>query len=75
MSALDIPINIHDQRTQVCFGSVGEVKRFEGTFKEFPVSREEAEEMILQARLKAGWITEADLAAEPEVADQEGAPA
>ena len=40
----------------------GETKRFDGTFKDFPVSREEAEEMILQARLKAGWITEADLA-------------
>jgi N utilization substance protein A len=55
----------------------GEVKRFDGTFKDFPVSREEAEEMILQARLKAGWITEADLAA-PEVAEEgteEGAPA
>jgi N utilization substance protein A len=55
----------------------GEVKRFEGTFKDFPVSREEAEEMILQARLKAGWITEADLA--PPLEDiegaQEGAPA
>ena len=52
----------------------GEVKRFDGTFKEFPVSREEAEEMILQARLKAGWITEADLAPSAEVAE-EGAPA
>jgi N utilization substance protein A len=52
----------------------GEVKRFDGTFKEFPVSREEAEEMILQARLKAGWITEADLAPPAEVAE-EGAPA
>ena len=40
----------------------GETKRFDGTFKDFPVSREEAEEMILAARLKAGWITEADLA-------------
>ena len=39
----------------------GETKRFDGTFKDFPVSREEAEEMIMQARLKAGWITEADL--------------
>ena len=29
ISALDVMINIHDQRTQVCFGSVGEVKRFE----------------------------------------------
>ena len=52
----------------------GEVKRFDGTFKEFLVSREEAEEMILQARLKAGWITEADLAPSAEVAE-EGAPA
>jgi N utilization substance protein A len=54
----------------------GEVKRFEGTFKDFPVSREEAEEMILQARLKAGWITEADLAAGDEApVEEEGAPA
>jgi N utilization substance protein A len=52
----------------------GETKRFDGTFKDFPVSREEAEEMILQARLKAGWITEADLAVADE-AIEEGAPA
>src|SRR6187551_322702 len=54
----------------------GEVKRFDGTFKDFPVSREEAEEMILQARIKAGWITEADLAAPAdEEGTAEGAPA
>lgn len=53
----------------------GETKRFEGTFKDFPVSREEAEEMILQARLKAGWITEADLAVPDEEQFEEGAPA
>jgi N utilization substance protein A len=53
----------------------GETKRFDGTFKDFPVSREEAEEMILQARLKAGWITEADLAAEEQPLEEEGAPA
>ena len=35
----------------------GETKRFEGTFENFPVSREEAEEMIMAARLKAGWVT------------------
>ena len=40
----------------------GEVKRFEGTFSEFPVSREEAEDMIMEARLKAGWVTAEDLA-------------
>lgn len=28
-SALDINVDIHDQRTTVCYGSVGEVKRFE----------------------------------------------
>jgi N utilization substance protein A len=52
----------------------GETKRFDGTFKDFPVSREEAEEMILQARLKAGWITEADLQGPADVL-VEGAPA
>ncbi len=53
----------------------GEVKRFEGTLKDFPVSREEAEDMILQARLKAGWITEADLATPEAMPAEEGAPA
>jgi N utilization substance protein A len=55
----------------------GEVKRFDGTFKDFPISREEAEEMIMQARLKAGWVTEADLAPPPAEAElaEEGAPA
>jgi N utilization substance protein A len=51
----------------------GEVKRFDGTLKDFPVSREEAEEMILSARLRAGWNTEADLA--PEEAEAEAAAA
>src|SRR5689334_221053 len=53
----------------------GETKRFDGTFKDFPVSREEAEEMIMQARLKAGWVTEADLAPPAEEMPEEGAPA
>jgi N utilization substance protein A len=52
----------------------GELKRFDGTFKDFPVSREEAEEMILQARLKAGWITEEELAQQQgEAGDEEAA--
>lgn len=29
ISGLDVPITIYDQRTQICYGSVGEVKRFE----------------------------------------------
>jgi N utilization substance protein A len=52
----------------------GESKRFDGAFKDFPVSREEAEDMIMQARLKVGWVTEADLAPPPEPLE-EGAPA
>ena len=43
--------------------------------EDFPVSREEAEDMIMQARLKAGWVTEADLAPPAEEAIEEGAPA
>ncbi|MBK5566587.1 transcription termination factor NusA [Ensifer sp. 2YAB10] len=42
----------------------GETKRFEGTFSKFDVSRAEAEAMIVQARLAAGWITEEDLASD-----------
>jgi N utilization substance protein A len=42
----------------------GETKRFEGTFSKFDVSRAEAEAMIVQARLAAGWITQEDLASE-----------
>ena len=36
----------------------GEAKRFPGALDGFEVSREEAEAMIMQARLKAGWIDE-----------------
>jgi N utilization substance protein A len=43
----------------------GETKRFPGVLDGFEVSREEAEGIIMQARLKAGWITEADLAPPP----------
>jgi N utilization substance protein A len=55
----------------------GETKKFEGLFGKFEVSRTEAENMIVQARLLAGWITEADLATEeaPEAEDAEEAPA
>jgi N utilization substance protein A len=42
----------------------GETKRFDGTFKDFPLSREEAEDMIMQARIKAGWISAEDLPAD-----------
>jgi transcription termination/antitermination protein NusA len=40
----------------------GEVVRNAGALDGFEVSREECEALIMQARVKAGWITEADLA-------------
>jgi N utilization substance protein A len=46
----------------------GENVRHAGILDGFELSHEEAEALIMQARLKAGWITEADLAkpAEPD---------
>ena len=50
----------------------GEVTRHDGALSTFEVSRADAEEMILAARLAAGWITEADLQpAETQVDDVE----
>ena len=43
----------------------GETKREPGILDGFEVSREDAEAIIMQARLKAGWVTEADLAPPP----------
>jgi len=40
----------------------GEVVRHAGALDGFEMSREECESLIMQARVKAGWITEADLA-------------
>lgn len=44
----------------------GETTRFDGLFSDMPISREEAEEMIMFARVKAGWIE-----AEPEPTEEE----
>ena len=44
----------------------GETKRFDGLLSGMDVSRAEAESMVLQSRLAAGWITEEDLAAGDE---------
>ncbi|MGB7887500.1 MAG: transcription termination factor NusA [Xanthobacteraceae bacterium] len=51
----------------------GEAVRQAGILDGFEISREEAEAIIMQARLKAGWVTEADLAAPeaPEAASAE----
>ncbi len=51
----------------------GEVKRFEGTLSEFKLSRVDAENMIMQARIKAGWITEEELSAQEEEGAEENA--
>jgi transcription termination/antitermination protein NusA len=40
----------------------GETVREAGILDGFDLSREEAEAMVMQARLKAGWVNEADLA-------------
>ncbi len=48
----------------------GEAVRMDGALKGFDVSREEAEAIVMAARVKAGWIDEADLA--PPPADEAG---
>jgi N utilization substance protein A len=42
----------------------------EGILDAFNLSKQEIEDLILAARVKAGWISEADLA--PELAEGEG---
>jgi transcription termination/antitermination protein NusA len=49
----------------------GETKKFPGIFSNLEISREEAENMIVQARLAVGWITEADLAASAAEVEEE----
>jgi N utilization substance protein A len=52
----------------------GETTRFPGALDDFKVSRAEAEAMVMAARLKAGWVTEEELAAanaEPEEVEEE----
>jgi N utilization substance protein A len=47
----------------------GETVRHAGILDGFDMSREDAEAIIMQARVKAGWISEADLAAPSAEAD------
>jgi transcription termination/antitermination protein NusA len=51
----------------------GETIRHPGILDGFELSREETEAIIMQARVKAGWISEADLV--PPVAETSEAPA
>jgi N utilization substance protein A len=52
----------------------GESKHEPGFLEGFGVSREDAETMIMQARVKAGWVTEAELAPPAAEAAPEEAP-
>jgi N utilization substance protein A len=49
----------------------GENVRQPGILEGFELTQEEVQSIIMQARLKAGWITEADLAPKPEEAEPE----
>jgi N utilization substance protein A len=49
----------------------GENVREPGILDGFELSREEAEALVMQARLKAGWVSEADLAPPPVTEDAE----
>ena len=49
----------------------GETKHFPGFLDGFDVSREEAEAIVMAARLKAGWVTEEDLAAQAAMEAEE----
>jgi N utilization substance protein A len=51
----------------------GETVRTPGYLDGFELTKEECEALIMQARLKVGWITEADLAAMSAPPIQEGA--
>jgi N utilization substance protein A len=54
----------------------GEVTRHPGALEGFPIEKEEAESMIMQARVKAGWVDETALqpAEEPQAAETEAEP-
>ena len=53
----------------------GETTRFEGALSGLELSREEAEQIVMAARLKAGLVTEADLAPPAPEAEAEEAAA
>jgi N utilization substance protein A len=53
----------------------GETVREAGILDGFDISREEAEGIVMQARLAAGWVDEADLAAAAAPAEEAAVPA
>ena len=54
-------------------GKDGETKHFPGVLADHNVSRAEAEQMVLAARLKAGWIDPDEEAEESAAAQAVGA--
>ncbi|MEM8653046.1 MAG: transcription termination factor NusA, partial [Pseudomonadota bacterium] len=48
----------------------GESKRYPGTLDEFKISRVDADQMVMAARVKAGWVTEEELAAANAAAEE-----
>jgi len=52
----------------------GENKFFPGVFSDLDLSRAEAEQMVVAARLKMGWISEDDLQSEAEEETEETQP-
>jgi N utilization substance protein A len=53
----------------------GERKHYEGMLEDFKLSAEAAEELIMRARLQAGWVTEDDLKKAEESPAEEAQPA
>ena len=51
----------------------GETKFFAGVLADHAVSRADAEQMVMAARLKAGWITEEEPVEAEETAEPAGA--
>jgi len=51
----------------------GETKVYPGVLADFGVSRADAEQMVMSARIKAGWISEEDLAEPEQVEEPAGA--
>ncbi len=48
----------------------GESKRYPGTLDEFKISRVDADQMVMAARVKVGWVTEEELAAANAAAEE-----
>jgi len=69
----DFAGSIPDELTGWVERKDGEAKRHAGILDGFGLSRAEAENMIMQARVKAGWISEADLAKPEDEEEQEPA--